>query len=144
MALALSWLAAPAAAQTDAVTIAMASCGAMNGEPTPAPSAPIAEGARCLPVVHGCGCAYACGLGSRRDDGRYDVTHDFQDSRADVADLERRCFDAAGHAFSEAGAPPEATRCIGVFYDRTPCGGECIQTTAYLDCALADRRCAPR
>ncbi len=98
----------------------------------------------CLAVVHGCGCAYVCGLGRLRADAHYDVVHDFQDSRVDEMARERRCFDARGHAYPEDGAPADATRCIDVFYDLTPCGGECIPTTDYLDCVLVDDRCAPR
>jgi hypothetical protein len=112
--------------------------------PPPIAPAPAPPDTLCLPVVSGCGCAYVCGIGRRRPDGRFDVNHDYQDSRVDEAALERRCFDAAGHTYPERGAPPDATRCIDVFYDLTPCGGECIPSTHFLDCVLRDGHCRPR
>ncbi len=80
-----------------------------------------------LPLVSGCGCAYQCARGLRVGaDGVWEVTHDLLDSTTVKAVVERRCFDEKGHA-----NPGDCTR---VFYDRTPCGGECIPTTQYLRC----------
>jgi hypothetical protein len=112
-----------------------ATVAAGDPEASSTPPAPV-----CAPLVSGCGCAYQCALGRPRPDGRYDVTHDLQDSRTDEAALVRRCFDAAGRAHPEAGA----TRCVDVFDDLTPCGGECIPSLAYLDCVLSGDRCAFR
>jgi hypothetical protein len=100
----------------------------------------------CHPIVSGCGCAYQCARGMRVDDtGRWQVTHDFQDSRLDDAVVERWCFDASGHGSRAGGAQVEATQCLDVFYDLTPCGGKCLPTVQYLRChALANEDyCAP-
>ena len=129
-------------------SLLLAGCGAAEREApepsapsTPAPvEAPPAE--VCAPLVSGCGCAYQCALGRRRPDGRYDVTHDYQDSRVDQAALERRCFDAAGRAYP--GPTAETPRCLDVFSEVEICGGECIPSTQFLDCVLSDGRCAPR
>jgi len=88
-----------------------------------------------LPLVSGCGCAYQCAHALRQGtDGIWEVTHDFLDSTTVRAVIERRCFDDKGHAYPEVGAPKEATLCRQVFYDRTPCGGECIPTTTFVRC----------
>lgn len=88
-----------------------------------------------LPLVSGCGCAYQCARSIRRGpDGVWDVTHDFLDSTTVSAVIERWCFDDKGHAYPEAGAPKDATFCRRVFYDRSPCGGECIPTTKFMRC----------
>jgi hypothetical protein len=88
-----------------------------------------------LPLVSGCGCAYQCGRGLKSGpDGVWEITHDFLDSTTLRAVIERWCFDAKGRAYPEAGAPKEASDCRRVFYDRTPCGGECIPTTTYVRC----------
>jgi hypothetical protein len=134
-------------------------CGATEREPAsttePAPVStasepPVAEPpptepaeARCLPIIHGCGCAYQCALGEPREDGRWDVTHAAQDSRIDVATLERRCFDTQGRSFLESDDLPDPVRCMDVYYDQSPCGGECIPTTEFLDCAIREGSCAP-
>lgn len=123
----------------------LAGCGAAEpdaADPTAAPAPIEAPSELCAPLVSGCGCAYQCALGRARADGRYDVTHDYQDSRVDEAALERRCFDAAGHAYP--GPTAEATRCLDVFSDLGACGGECIPSTQFLDCVLSEGRCAPR
>lgn len=97
--------------------------------PAPPPDATV------LPLVSGCGCAYQCARGLRvRPDGAWDVTHDLLDSATVRASIERWCFDAKGHAYPELGAPKEATECKRVFFDGTPCGGECIPTTTYVRC----------
>lgn len=127
--------------------LVLAACGAAGGEPPaaadPAAGAGAPRGDVCAPLVSGCGCAYQCGLGRPRPDGRYDVTHDFQDSRVDLAALGRRCFDAEGRAYHEGAAPAAATRCIDVLDDLGACGGECIPSVDFLDCALSEGRCAP-
>ncbi|MGZ3421780.1 MAG: hypothetical protein ACXVEE_28150 [Polyangiales bacterium] len=88
-----------------------------------------------LPLVSGCGCAYQCAHGIRRGpEGVWDVTHDFLDSATIKAVIQRWCFDDKGHAYPEASAPKEASFCRLVFYDRTPCGGECIPTTKFTHC----------
>lgn len=88
-----------------------------------------------LPLVSGCGCAYQCAHAVRQGpDGVWEVTHDLLDSTTVRAVVERRCFDDRGNAYPEAGAPKEAKLCRQVFYDRTPCAGECIPTTAFLRC----------
>ena len=92
-----------------------------------------------LPLVSGCGCAYQCAHSVRhKPDGVWDVTHDYLDSTTVSAVIERRCFDEKGHAYPEAGAPKDATYCRRVFYDRTPCGGECIPTTTFVKCGGTD------
>ncbi|MFN7700706.1 MAG: hypothetical protein ACK5U8_22600 [Deltaproteobacteria bacterium] len=126
-----------------------ASSGGTAAEPahaeTPAQARPTSSASTlCLPLVSGCGCAYVCAQSLRQLDAtRHDVVHDLLDSRTDEAVVERRCFDAAGHAYPEGGAPPEATNCRAVFYDLTPCGGECIPSTEYLDCHVIEGRCRP-
>jgi hypothetical protein len=88
-----------------------------------------------LPLVSGCGCAYQCAHGVREGAGGvWDVTHDFQDSATLPAVIELWCFDDKGHGYPQKAAPKEATLCRRVFYDRTPCGGECIPSTKYLRC----------
>jgi hypothetical protein len=67
-------------------------------------------------------------------DGSVEVTHDFQDSATTPAVIERWCFDDKGHGSPEKGAPKDAKNCRRVYYDRTPCGGECIPSTQYLRC----------
>jgi hypothetical protein len=102
------------------------------------------SGALCLPLVSGCGCAYVCAQSMRQIDAtRHEVVHDHQDSRVDEAIVERRCFDAAGNAYPEQGAPREATNCRDVFSDNTPCGGECVPSTQYLNCHDENGRCVP-
>ena len=92
----------------------------------------------CHPIVSGC--AYQCARATRGDGpGRWLVAHDFQGSRRDEATVERVCFDAAGHASSASSAT--ATRCMDVFRDQTPCGGECIPTTECLGCHAQGDRC---
>jgi len=91
--------------------------------------------AETLPLVSGCGCAYQCARGLRPGaDGVWEVTHDFLDSTTVRAWIERWCFDSKGHAYPEAGAPKDATYCRRVFFDGTPCGGECIPSTTYVRC----------
>jgi len=95
-------------------------------------------------VVSGCGCAYACGESIRvNDDGTHEVVHDLQDSATTTSTVERWCFDAAGHGNpQEANAPAGAT-CLDIFYDRTPCGGECIPSTRYMSCRSEGGSCSP-
>lgn len=101
-------------------------------------------GGLCLPLVSGCGCAYVCAQSMRQiDETTHEVVHDHQDSRLDEAIVERRCFDAAGLAYPEEGAPPQATNCRDIFSDNTPCGGECIPSTQYLNCHNENGRCVP-
>ncbi|MBI2390386.1 MAG: hypothetical protein HYV09_12425 [Deltaproteobacteria bacterium] len=113
-------------------------CGNRTARAVPDPAAdarPETPSEMVLPLVSGCGCAYQCGRGLRvGPDGVWEVTHDFQDSVTTRAVIERWCFDAAGHAYPEKGAPVAATYCRRVFYDRTPCGGECIPSTAWVRC----------
>ena len=106
---------------------------------TPTPT----EDQHCLPLVSGCGCAYVCARSLRRIDAeRWAVVHDYQDSRVDEATIERWCFDETGVGSSaETGSTGEA--CQDVFYDRTPCGGECAPTTDFLECHFVDDRCIP-
>ena len=107
----------------------------------PAPTTPDA-GPLCLPLVSGCGCAYACAQAVRRTGAQtYEVSHFGQDSRLDTAQVERWCFDAQGHGspFNQAIAPQGP--CRQVFYDRTPCGGECIPSLQFLQCVMAEGRC---
>ena len=118
-------------------------------EPRPveaaSPSTEAAEdGALCLPIVSGCGCAYQCAWSVHAlADGTHQVAHDFLDSALVDATVERHCFDAAGHGSPARGAPADATRCLDVFYDGSACGGGCIASTEYLDCRSVDDRCAP-
>jgi hypothetical protein len=113
--------------------------GAEDGQPEPQVQSSEHE-ALCLPVVSGCGCAYVCGESIRRNaDGMYEVVHDFLDSTTVIATVERWCFDTAGHG--SPALPTEGTRCRDVFFDRSPCGGECIPTTAYLGCRVVEGRC---
>lgn len=101
-----------------------------------------AERALCLPIVSGCGCAYACAWSVRRIDvTTYEVAHDFQDSRLDRVVVERACFDAAGTRTSHTAESGSPSGCIDVFYDRTPCGGECIPRPEYLHCGFVGERC---
>lgn len=133
----------------------VAACGGTRPAPaaTPTPAdagsrdagarVEVAEAPLCLPVVSGCGCAYVCGSSIRRNDDRsYEIVHDFLDSATVTADVQRWCFDEAGH-----GSPASSgggTGCSDVFYDRSACGGECIPTTQYLTCHAADEgRCVP-
>jgi len=49
-------------------------------------------------------------------------------------------------AFGGSPAPSDggAAGCRDVFYDRSSCGGECIPSTQYLTCHVADGgRCVP-
>lgn len=113
-------------------------------ETTETPSEERGTGGLCLPLVSGCGCAYVCAQSVRQiDETRHEVAHDHQDSRLDEAIVERRCFDAAGLAYPEEAAPPQATNCRDVFSDNSACGGECAPTTQYLDCHNEDGRCVP-
>jgi hypothetical protein len=95
-------------------------------------------------VVSGCGCAYVCGSSLRRNvDGTSEIVHDLLDSATVTSEVQRWCFDDAGHGSS---APPDggAAGCRDVFYDRSSCGGECIPSTQYLTCHVADGgRCVP-
>jgi hypothetical protein len=108
--------------------------------PAGPPSGPI-EDTLCLPLVTGCGCAIACSAVMNRVGDRYEIVREFPDARLERATLERRCFDARGSAYPEDGAPPEATNCRDVFYDQSPCGGECIPTVEFLSCHIEDHRC---
>ncbi len=146
---------AVAVAVTVAVTVAVAAAVAVTGcgtaETPPPVSAPQQQAPTtaaatqvCHPIVSGCGCAYQCATGMRETSpGHWQVTHDLQDSRLDDTETERWCFDDAGHGSPAAGAPATATRCIDVFFDGTPCGGECIPTAAFLGCHASGDRCVP-
>lgn len=105
---------------------------------------PREHGGRCLPVVSGCGCAYVCGESIRcNPDGTYEIVHDFLDSATVSASVERWCFDAAGHGSPEAREGEVASAaCLEVFFDGTPCGGECIPTTEFSRCGVVEGRCA--
>ncbi|MEM9073637.1 MAG: hypothetical protein AAGE52_34425 [Myxococcota bacterium] len=101
--------------------------------------APSADAPLCLPLVSGCGCAYQCARGEREVDGQWQVSHDFQDSRLDNATVQRWCFDAAGRG--RPAQDGDRDGCREVFFDGTPCGGECIPTTAFLECHAVDQHC---
>ncbi len=106
--------------------------------PTEAPTAVAATEAqpqarRCLPVVHGCGCAYRCGDGFQQADGSWGITNPLADSMLDAVELQHWVFDDAGRGHHPSSDNP-VPGSIPVFYDRTPCGGECIPTTTYLSC----------
>ena len=99
------------------------------------PPPPPAEDPTTLPLVSGCGCAYQCARVLKKRDGEtWEVIHDLQDSATTIAVIERWCFDEKGHGYPEKGAPKEAANCLRVFYDRTPCGGECIPSIQNLRC----------
>lgn len=85
-----------------------------------------------LPLVSGCGCAYACATGILQND-QWLATLDHYDSRVDPVSLERWCFTevGSGHPQGESG---DSGRCMDVFYDQTACGGECIPSTEFLRC----------
>jgi hypothetical protein len=120
-----------------AVVASLLCLGCGKSAPTHAVADPARDAASetLLPLVSGCGCAYQCGRSIRqRPDGVWDVTHDHLDSTTVSAVIERWCFDEKGRAYPEAGAPKDATFCRRVFYDRTPCGGECIPTTSFVRC----------
>ena len=118
---------------------ARAEPAAATPEPPPARDEPL-----CLPIVHGCGCAYACATSLRQhDDGSWEVTHDFQDSATATARVERWCADAAGSLHMATEGEAEAEGCLDVFYDQTPCGGECVPTREYLSCHFEAGRCVP-
>ncbi len=107
-------------------------------------SAEGAEGAEnlCLPLVSGCGCAYACGASADLNaDGTYQVTRVGGGSGPAAASVERWCFGSTGLGRPDPGS--EGSDCKDVFYDRTPCGGECIPTTDFLGCHLEDEQCVP-
>lgn len=93
----------------------------------------------CRPVVSGCGCAYRCAR-SVEDLGeaRHRVTPASEGEPADVVELQRWCFDADGRGGPEAIADATRTRCLEVFYDRSPCAGECIPNARWLDCSERD------
>jgi hypothetical protein len=97
----------------------------------------------CLPVVSGCGCAYACGTPVRRnDDGTWEITHDFMDRATLTASVERRCFTPDGHSWPETVAgDADVGPCRDVFYDRSACGGECIPTPQFTVCVRTGDRC---
>lgn len=125
---------APPSAPPPAVTTPLAT--------RPAVTAPV-DGPRCLPIVSGCGCAYACASTVHLlDGGVHEVAHDLQDSRLDRVTVARWCFDAAGHGAPEQHANPAQRDCIEVFFDGTPCGGECIPRTDVLRCASVENHCA--
>ena len=134
------------------LTLSMTACAtrrsaAPHAVPQPhtandAPPAVTGSDAPCLPLVSGCGCAYICASGFRRiDDRTYDVVHDLQDSRLDRATIERWCFDAAGHGAPARAANATMTRCRDVFFDGSPCGGECIPGVLSGRCEIIDGRC---
>ncbi|MEI8254036.1 MAG: hypothetical protein WCJ30_00020 [Deltaproteobacteria bacterium] len=109
------------------------------------PDAPDSGAGLCLPLVSGCGCAYVCARSLRRVDARaHEVVHDLQDSRHDRATVERWCFDDAGHGAPERAASGPMHRCTDVFYDGTPCGGECIASPQNTRCEVIEGRCRPR
>ena len=112
---------------------------------TVAASAPAAAAEpRCLPLVSGCGCAYVCAESMfQLDATHFDVVHDLQDSRLDRVTIERWCFDAQGHGTPEAANQAKGARCLEVFFDDTPCGGECIPSVEMLRCQHVAGRCAP-
>jgi hypothetical protein len=94
-----------------------------------------AESGLCLPLVSGCGCAYVCASAMRElGEGRYEVSHDYQDSRLDEAVVQGWCFDPEGRGSPQPGAPETHQNCLDVFFDQTPCGGECIPSTDFLAC----------
>lgn len=104
---------------------------------------PREAGRRCLPIVSGCGCAYACAVSMRAlDGGVYEVSHDLQDSRLDRVTVERWCFDADGRGSPASHASAAQRTCAEVFFDGTGCGGECIPRADLLRCALVEGRCA--
>ena len=101
------------------------------------------EGRRCLPLVSGCGCASVCALTMHtRDGGVHEVSHDLQDSRLDRATVARWCFDADGRGSPAERASATERNCIEVFFDGSPCGGECIPRADLLRCTLTEGRCA--
>jgi hypothetical protein len=71
------------------------------------------------------------------------VVHDFQDSRLDRAVVARWCFDAVGRGAPAAAAGSTQTHCQDVFYDGTPCGGECNPSAFYLRCSRVSDHCGP-
>lgn len=127
------------------LVILLASC-ARAPRPARPPPAPPASAARdapsCLPLVSGCGCAYACAASVRAlDGGVHEVAHARQDGRLDRATVERWCFDVDGRGGPASHAAASQTRCLDVFFDGTPCGGECIPRADLLTCASRDGRC---
>lgn len=139
------------------VTLALLTAACTRGAPPSAPPPPVTtsppahpavsaapiDGPRCLPIVSGCGCAYACASTVHLlDGGVHEVAHDLQDSRLDRVTVARWCFDAAGHGSPERRANPAQRDCVEVFFDGTPCGGECIPRTDVLRCASVENHCA--
>jgi hypothetical protein len=131
------------------LVIALAACSAGAPEqPAAVHAANETAAPTCRPLVSGCGCAYACAEGfEETSPKRWRVIHDGLDSTTIDAVLQDWCFDEAGHGFPVHAIntpPPTDRRCIEVFYDQSPCGGECIPTTEHLGCAAAGDRCASR
>lgn len=101
---------------------------------TPAATA-TTEPAACLPLVHGCGCAYDCALDTGAAASSPD--HRIVQPSAGGAPIEvERATWCDGRASMCPGGRPG-------FYDLTGCGGECIPTRAWDGCHLENGRCVP-
>lgn len=141
---------APLRVVLGALVLAVAACGPASPEPAappssnapppalPAPSAAAevpAAGGACLPLVHGCGCAYDCAraVGATPGDPPHMIVEVASTGARIEADVSSWCD---GQAFLCPGGRPG-------YYDRTPCGGECIPTRAFDGCHLENGRCVP-
>ncbi len=89
----------------------------------PSPALPTRVG-DCLPLVGGCGCAYACGMAMGVDEaGLVWLQHELMLSNMPRATRERRCFDAVGGPLF--GDPAPAANCLEVFVDDNPSRPDC-------------------
>ncbi len=108
----------------------------------PTPPTGVPQSRRCLPLVSGCGCAHRCADGFQQADLSWGVPRPMGDSALDPVDLQQWVFDAAGSGHMRVGEERDG-EVIEVFYDRTPCGGECIPSRTFLSCGLIDGSCSP-
>ena len=104
------------------------------------PAAPTEAAARpCLPLISGCGCAFACAQSTEIiAEGQHRVTHDALDSGSVEASQERRCFDEHGALV------PDGSECMEVFVIASRCGGGCVTDMRFLDCGIVDGSCSAR
>ncbi len=107
---------------------------ARPASPTPGSTGTIAP--LCLPVVHGCGCAYRCGRGVEQlPTGQWRVAFEPPQAVPVLAKVHRLCFDERGHVKTDG------ERCLDVFDENSPCGGECVPSNEYFGCRAEGDRC---
>ncbi len=107
--------------------------------PTEDPAPATEDLARCLPIVSGCGCVFACATGEPVD-GRPSWRATFGET-TQAAQLRRTCFTPDG-AIVEEGAP--GAECVDAFLLAAVCGGGCVADPTFVRCAFdAEGACGP-